>query len=243
MTSETPLPATSSSSWTAVTVTAAGLLVATLLVAEPAARSAAADGEPFLRGMTVSCQGYGRIWGSGEMTETLAELSRLGVGWASIHPYAGVRRDGSVRFEPAARTGYLGRAVEMARAAAVELFWKPHLAYWGSFEWRGEIAFGDEEARWRRFFVGYQAFILDQARFAEAAMVPLFAVLPRVRADPRPRGRVAASDRRGTASLLRPHHLLRQLGRSREGAALGRRRSDRRPGLLPTELQCSKRGR
>ena len=115
----------------------------------------------FLRGMTVSCPGYGRIWGSGEMADSLRQLSELGVRWVAIHPYARVRRDGSVRFQPAAATGYLGGTVAIAGEAGIALLWKPHLAYWGSFEWRGEIGFGSDERAWRRFFDGYTGFIVD----------------------------------------------------------------------------------
>ena len=32
----------------------------------------------FLRGMTVSCPGYGRIWGSRSMTDSMQELVELG---------------------------------------------------------------------------------------------------------------------------------------------------------------------
>lgn len=131
---------------------------------------------PFLRGMTVSCPGYGQVWGSGAMNQTLVELADLGVDWVSIHPYAAVRRDGSIQFQPAAQTGYLQRAVEMAEARQMRLFWKPHLAYWGSFEWRGAIEFGPDQTKWRRFFDDYRAFIVDQARFAEAAKIPVFSV-------------------------------------------------------------------
>ncbi|MEM7349724.1 MAG: hypothetical protein AAF657_02885, partial [Acidobacteriota bacterium] len=130
----------------------------------------------FLRGMTVSCPGYGRIWGSRSMASSLQELAGLGVEWVSIHPYAGVRRDGTVRFTPAAQTGYLERGVALAGEANLRLFWKPHLAYWGSFGWRGDIDFGDNEAAWRRFFDGYREFIVDQARFAEVSGIPLFSV-------------------------------------------------------------------
>ncbi len=136
----------------------------------------AAERPEFLRGMTVSCPGYGRIWGSPEMAHALDELGELGVRWAAIHPYAGVGRDGSIRFTPAAETGYLERSVEIAKDAGIKLFWKPHLAYWGSFEWRGDIDFGDDAGRWRRFFDGYRAFIVDQARFAETHRLPLLAV-------------------------------------------------------------------
>lgn len=130
----------------------------------------------FLRGMTVSCPRAGQIWGSPAMTEALDELAGLGVDWVAIHPYAGVRRDGTVRFTPAADVGYLDEAVRRARAADIALFWKPHLAYWGSFAWRGDVAFGEDEAAWTRFFTQYRAFIVDHARFAERHGIRLFAV-------------------------------------------------------------------
>ncbi len=159
---------------------AAGILLAIgAPLATPLAATAAAEPErprPFLRGVVVSCPRYGEVWGSQHMTDSLRELKRLGVEWAAIHPYAGVRRDGSIRFHPADERGYLARAVEIARAEGVALFWKPHLAYWGSFAWRGDIDFGDDEAAWRHFFDGYREFIVDQARFAEHAGVGLFAV-------------------------------------------------------------------
>lgn len=139
------------------------------------ARQASPERTP-LRGMVVSCPGMGRIWGSEAMRASLAELTTLGVDSVAIHPYAGVRRDGSVRFHPAAQADYLKRAVELARQAGVRLFWKPHLAYWGSFGWRGEIEYGDDQDAWRRFFDGYRAFIVDQAAFAERSGIDLFAV-------------------------------------------------------------------
>jgi hypothetical protein len=129
-----------------------------------------------MRGMIVSCPRFGEVWGSPDMTESVRELAALGVEWISIHPYAGVARNGAVRHWQAAETGYLGRAVEIVRAGGMKLFWKPHLAYWGSFEWRGAIDFGDDAAAWRSFFDGYEAFIVDQATFAQAAGAELFAV-------------------------------------------------------------------
>ena len=154
--------------------TLAPLLALALAGAAVAAPSGSVR-EDFLRGMVVSCPRYGAIWGSPAMGESLDELGRLGVEWVSIHPYARIDRDGTVHFRPAAETGYLERAVTMARKRGLGMFWKPHLAYWGSFGWRGEIEFEDPAAR-RRFFDGYSAFILDQARFAELHGVELLAV-------------------------------------------------------------------
>jgi hypothetical protein len=110
------------------------------------------------------------------MARTLEEITSLGADWIAIHPYARVYRDGTIRFRPANETGYLEKAAELARVAEVRLFWKPHLAYWGSFEWRGDIDFGNDDEAWQRFFEGYRAFIVDQARFAESLGVGLFSV-------------------------------------------------------------------
>lgn len=145
--------------------------------AAPKTTTAAAEGSgEFLRGMTVSCPTWGPIWGSPAMAQSLDELAALGVQWISIHPYARVGRDGSLRFRPAASLDFLERAVQLVRERNLQLFWKPHLAYWGSFEWRGTIELGDDEAAWQRFFHQYRDFIVDQARFAESHGIPVFAV-------------------------------------------------------------------
>lgn len=151
------------------------ILFALGLVADPAAAEAQLEPRP-IRGMTVSCPWWGETWGTAQMSEALLELSKLGVDWAALHPYGRIRRDGSIEYFPAAEVGYLRRAVEMARARGIDLFWTPHLAHWGSFSWRGEIEFGTDEALWQRFFQSYERFIVDQARFAEASGVPLFSV-------------------------------------------------------------------
>ena len=157
-------------------VVAACLAATVLVAAAPAAAPGAGPRDDFMRGVVVSCPTWGPIWGSPLMAEALTELRRLGVEWIAIHPYAGVRRDGRVRITAAESTGFLERAVKLTREAEMKLFWKPHLAYWGSFAWRGDIAFGDDQAAWRRFFDGYREFIVDQARFAEKAGAELFAV-------------------------------------------------------------------
>ncbi len=110
------------------------------------------------------------------MDQALQKLKPLGVNWISIHPYASINRQGIVRYRPAQTQGYLVRAVQKAKKAGVKLFWKPHLAYWGSFSWRGAIDFGQDQQAWQRFFDSYRAFILDQAQFAEQNQVPLFAI-------------------------------------------------------------------
>lgn len=142
------------------------------------APEAAASGprdRPFARGVVVSCPGYGEIWGSEAMREAVRELKGLGVEWIQIHPYARIDRSGRVSFRPATQRPHLERAVQIVRSEGLQLFIKPHLSYWGSFTWRGAITFDDDDA-WDRFFDGYRAFILDQARFARDHGVPALAV-------------------------------------------------------------------
>lgn len=130
----------------------------------------------FRRGVVVSCPRSGLVWGTDDMADALSELRTLGVSWVAIHPYGWVSSDGSVRpFRPGDRR-YLERAAEMARNAGVQLFWKPHLGCWGSFEWRGAIEFGSDEIAWRRFFGDYGDFITEQAKTAQELGVPLFSV-------------------------------------------------------------------
>jgi hypothetical protein len=128
-----------------------------------------------LRGMTVSCPTYGPVWGSPLMASTLDDLKGLGVDWVAIHPYGRIRKSGDVGLTDAAGTGFLARCTAMCREAGVQLFYKPHLAYWGSFSWRGAIAF-ETDAAWARFFTTYRAFIVDHARFAEQHKLPLLSV-------------------------------------------------------------------
>ncbi len=158
----------------ALLVTAAGGAAAASV--EPAPAGPAERRADFMRGMVVSCPRHGQIWGTPDMAASLRQLAGLGVEWVSIHPYAGVRRSGEVRYWPAAETGYLERAAAITREQGMKLFWKPHLAYWGSFEWRGAIEFGDDRRAWDAFFDGYEAFIVDQAAFAQEAGAELFAV-------------------------------------------------------------------
>ena len=132
--------------------------------------------EPFITGVTVSCPGHGRIWGSPLFSSAIEDIKQLGAQWVAIHPYARVLRDGTIQFTPAEETGFLAEAVARARQGRMHLFWKPHLAYWGSFEWRGAIDFGENRADWERFFDGYERFIVDQAKFAARHRLPLLSV-------------------------------------------------------------------
>ncbi|MEM6369463.1 MAG: hypothetical protein AAF851_14310 [Myxococcota bacterium] len=144
-------------------------LVLVLLLGSPLAHA------DFMEGMVVSCPRNGEIWGTDTMRRTVQELKALGVDWIQIHPYAGIRRDGTVRFQRARLDAAAERGLGMIREAELSAFLKPHLAYWGSFSWRGAIEF-ETEAQWTRFFSTYTAWMLDQARMAQRQKVPVLVI-------------------------------------------------------------------
>lgn len=135
----------------------------------------ASAAEP-LRGMTISCPMNGRIWGTSATKTAMKELADLGVDAVAIHPYARIATDGLVTFSPAAQTDYMREVAKFANEAGMKMFWKPHLAYWGRFQWRGTIEFGTDETKWKRFFDSHEAWIIDHAKFARAAGFPMLAI-------------------------------------------------------------------
>ncbi len=101
----------------------------------------------------------------------MVDLQSLGADWVAIHPYARIEADGSVRFrsiDPANPPAHVVRPIRLAHELGLKILIKPHLAYWGSFEWRGEIGF-DDEAAWERFWTGYLDWIVAVARITRDA--------------------------------------------------------------------------
>jgi hypothetical protein len=144
-----------------------------LLLALPGvvcAQQEGADDHEQVRGVTVSCQTWGWEWGSDDMLVALDEIKALGGNWVTIHPYARIRGDGSVRFRPLeGEVTWLTRPIAEAKKRGIKIMIKPHLAYWGSpFSWRGEITFKTEE-EWARFWTGYEAWILRVAEVCKDA--------------------------------------------------------------------------
>ncbi|MDF1798606.1 MAG: hypothetical protein P1V81_05480 [Planctomycetota bacterium] len=125
-----------------------------------------------VRGMTISTRTMGSEWGGEGFEAELDRLQGLGVNWVAIHPYAGIRADGSVRFtkhDPADPPDYLARPIAAAHARGMRILIKPHLAYWGSpFAWRGEVHF-EEAAADARFWSGLQAWTVNLAEVTRAA--------------------------------------------------------------------------
>ena len=150
-------------------------LTGLLVIAAFTAKTAHAETTGSHQGMVISCPMYGKVWGSSAMSQAIQEVKALGVNKIQIHPYARIHKDGRITFTPTSERAYLRRAVKIAEQNSVDLFWKPHLAYWGSFDWRGAITFSSE-AEWQRFFRTYEAWILDHARFAQEHQIKLFAV-------------------------------------------------------------------
>jgi len=149
-----------------------------LLLCAPAG-FAGEDPHAVVHGMTISCPGAGRIWGTDQMVTTMRELKTLGVNWITIHPYAGIRGDGTVGGEGGMSRMYadptwLTRPIAEAHALGLKIMIKPHIAYWGSpFDWRGAIRF-DTDAEWRQFFDTYERWITmvaDLSRDADAFVV------------------------------------------------------------------------
>jgi hypothetical protein len=117
----------------------------------------------------------GQIWASDAMRSAVGELQELGVEWVQIHPYAYVRRDGTVRYRSDDAGRWTDEGIAHIQRGGLKPMLKPHLGYWGTFSWRGAITFGSDE-EWARFFQTYEAFIVDQARRAERGGVTVFAV-------------------------------------------------------------------
>lgn len=125
-----------------------------------------------VRGVTISTHIDGQDWANDGIVATMREIREIGANWVTIHPYAGIGADGTVRFrrlEPRDRPESIARPIREAHALGLKIMIKPHLAYWGSpFRWRGEIGF-DEPAEWERFWSSYEAWIVRLARVSRDA--------------------------------------------------------------------------
>ncbi|MFT4627290.1 MAG: hypothetical protein ACI8PZ_005972 [Myxococcota bacterium] len=134
--------------------------------------NAAGTDHQTVHGITVSCPTWGWEWGSDAMASTLDVIASDGANWVAIHPYARIRPDGTVEFEPIdpeAPPAWLARPIAEAHARGVAILIKPHLAYWGSgWSWRGAITL-EEPGTADRFFASYRAWIVDLARASSTA--------------------------------------------------------------------------
>jgi hypothetical protein len=132
---------------------------------------AAPEKDP-VHGVTISTHGGGRDWGSDAIVPTMEEIRSIGANWVSIHPYARINIDGSVRFQlidPDDPPAHIIRPIREAHALGLKICIKPHLAYWGSpFTWRGEIEFSNDE-EWARFWRDYRQWIVQLAQACRQA--------------------------------------------------------------------------
>ncbi|MEQ8762843.1 MAG: hypothetical protein RL885_02880 [Planctomycetota bacterium] len=130
------------------------------------------DGER-IQGITISTHGMGRDWGSPAFGEALDRVRTIGADWVSIHPYARIGADGSLRhwdsLDPDDPPDYWVEPIREAHRRGFKIFVKPHLAYWGSpFGWRGDIDFEKPEDR-ERFWADYSAWIAAVASICREA--------------------------------------------------------------------------
>lgn len=125
-----------------------------------------------VRGMTISCQTWGREWGTDGFARELDTLRELGVNWVAIHPYAGIRADGALEWrdlDPGSPPEWIARPIREAHARGMSILVVPHVAQWGSpWRYRGEIAFTDPAAL-ERFFGDYARWITSVAACSRGA--------------------------------------------------------------------------
>ena len=153
----------------------AAIIAATAVTATltPAAAAPIADA----RGITISCWRWGYEWATDDMRATMAQLPEVGANWVTIHPYAHVSRaTGRVRWSAAERTDHIRKPIRWAKELGLRLMLKPHLSYWGEFDWRGDIGFGDDAERWQRFQETYHGWITHLAAVAAEEGADLFVV-------------------------------------------------------------------
>lgn len=138
----------------------------------PGSDSDPAEAESGIRGVVISTHGIGHDWGSDAIVPCFEDVASLGANWVSTHPYASIRKDGSVRYhysDSEESPAHWLRPIEEAHALGLKIFVKPHIAYWGSgFNWRGEIRF-DRPEHWERFFREYRKWILHLAEVCREA--------------------------------------------------------------------------
>lgn len=125
-----------------------------------------------IRGITMSTHGNGDDWANDSIVPSMEKMKSTGANWVTIHPYAGIRNDGSIRFwdfNPGEAPEYILRPIREAHALGMKVLIKPHIAYWGTkFGWRGDITFETEE-EWDRFWKGYRKWILVMAEASKEA--------------------------------------------------------------------------
>ncbi|WP_221031160.1 glycoside hydrolase family 113 [Actomonas aquatica] len=144
-----------------------------MVMAQPP-ESAPPNPDDTIRGVVISCQTWGREWGTDEMVEAMQEIKALGGNWVQIHPYGGIQRDGSISFgrlpeDPDEAPVWLARPIAEAQRLGLKICITPHLAPWrAGWSWRGDIRFEDDAA-WERFFRDYEAWITRLARLCRDA--------------------------------------------------------------------------
>ncbi|TNE51437.1 MAG: hypothetical protein EP343_04900 [Deltaproteobacteria bacterium] len=141
-----------------------------------AAKSAALVSDAWIKGMTLSCFGWGAAWATPKMYNAMAELKTVGSNWVSYHPYSWIRWNGTLGFSRSTSQPTVLNPMRYAKSLGMKILLKPHIGYWGSgFSWRGAIKFNSERG-WKRFFAAYEDWIVTQAKMAQAGGADMFSV-------------------------------------------------------------------
>lgn len=158
-----------------------------------------------VRGITVSCQTWGREWATDEFARDLDALRALGVNWVAIHPYVSIAKDGALRWrtlDADAPPAWIARPIREAHARGMSILVVPHVAYWGS-PWRCRAEIELDDAGRARFFADHERFLVELASCARGA--DAFAIgneLDRLVTDEAPWRRAIAAVRARTSAKL-----------------------------------------
>lgn len=142
------------------------ILIGSFLIEPVTAEASGLSPNRMITGITISCQGSGRIWGTDAFAKELDGFASMGANAVAIHPYGRIHADGRVgwRWDENRPPISVTRPVREAQSRNLVMMMKPHIAYWGSpFSWRGEIRFDDAAAR-ERFFETYTEWVVTLAK-------------------------------------------------------------------------------
>ena len=140
------------------------------------------EDEDFLKGVAYVSNSQG-AYSSDASKTTLTELIKpLGVAWISVIPVCYQARPNKVDIE-CPQDEYrpddvdVERVIDFAHQLGLKVMLTPHINLSDSSDsWRGEIGFGNNEAKWAQWFANYTNFITHYATLSEKHQVDYFVI-------------------------------------------------------------------